>query len=147
MLINDCCYPIQPVKGVNYFVINESALAEIGWDKQNAIGKEMSIRHGNMQPGQVLGVVSDFHFQSFHEAIGPLVIEFDPERYEYLLVKLAPGKITEAVDFSNDQWKFFAGNIPFDFSFLDQSYDQLYVGIVWASLFCCREANKRNWYS
>lgn len=117
---------MQPVKGVNQFVLNESALKEIGWSKQNSIGKMMSIRHGNMQPGQVMGVVSDFHFQSLHETIGPLVMEFDPERYEYLLVKLKPGKITETIDFINDQWKTFAGNVPFDYNFLNQQYDQLY---------------------
>ena len=117
---------IEPINGVNQFVLNESALAKIGWDRQNALGKTMSIRHGNMKPGQVVGVVGDFHFQSLHETIGPLVMEFDPDNYEYLLVKIAPGETTEAVEFINSQWKTFAGNIPFDFSFLDQAYDQLY---------------------
>ena len=117
---------IQPVRDINQFVLNESALKEIGWSRESAIGKMMSIRHGNMQPGQVVGVVSDFHFQSLHETIGPLVMEFDPNQYQYLLVKIVPSKVTEALDFIHGQWKAFAGNSPFEYSFLDQQYDQLY---------------------
>ncbi len=119
---------IQPIKDINQFVLNESALAEIGWTKQDALGKMISIRHGNMQPGQVVGVISDYHFQSLHEPIGPLVIEFDPTQYEYLLVKIKPGKATESLAFISSQWKSFAGKVPFDYSFLDQRYDQLYQG-------------------
>lgn len=117
---------VEPARDINQFVLNESALKEIGWEKRDALGKTMSIRHGNMQPGQVLGIVSDFHFQSLHEVIGPLVIEFNPDLYQYLLVRIAPGKVTEAIDFVGKKWKAFAGNIPFDYSFLDQQYDQLY---------------------
>ena len=117
---------IIPEKGINRFVLNQRALSEIGWEEQSALGKTMSIRHGNMQPGQVLGIASNFHFQSLHESIGPLVIEFDPDRYEYLLVRIVAGQNTEAIEFINGQWKEFAGNIPFDYSFLDQAYDHLY---------------------
>ena len=117
---------LNPEPNVNRFVLNELAVKELGWRNEEAVGKRMKIRHGNMEMGEVVGVVSDFHFQSLHENIKPLAIEFNPEMYEYLLLKIAPGKSREAIDFVQGQWKKFAGNIPFDYNFLDQQYDQLY---------------------
>jgi putative ABC transport system permease protein len=117
---------VMPQEGINLFVLNENAVKEIGWSDNDAVGKTMRIRHGNMEMGEVLGVADDFHFQSLHENIRPLAIEFNPEMYQYLLIKIAPGKSREAVAFVQEQWKKFAGNVPFDYNFLDQQYDQLY---------------------
>ena len=73
-----------------------------------------------------MGVVSDFHFQSLHNLIGPLVVEFNPAMYKHLLVKVKPQNIAETIGFIGEQWKEVSGGIPFEYMFLDQQYDQLY---------------------
>lgn len=115
-----------PNDSVNRFVLNESALQSIGWEKRDALTREIKIRHGNMKPGKVVGIASDFHFQSLHHTIGPLAIEFNPDSYEYLLVKIRPDHVKETLSFISEEWKKIAGGIPFDYSFLDQDYDRLY---------------------
>ncbi len=73
-----------------------------------------------------MGAVQDFHFQSFHHNIGPLVLEFNPIDFQYLLVKIKPDQTAEAIQYAALQWKKVAGAIPFDYMFLDQEYDNLY---------------------
>jgi putative ABC transport system permease protein len=73
-------------------------------------------------------VVSDFHFQSLHHAIGPLVFEFNPGDYQYLLVKVKGENLPETIRFISSKWQLVAGGIPFDYMFLDQEYDNLYKG-------------------
>lgn len=119
---------IRPSDSLNYFVLNEEALATIGWREQEAIRKMISIRHGNQKPGPVMGVIGNFHFQSLHHAIGPLVLEFNPDDFQYLLVKLKAGNPEEALRFIASEWKEITPAIPFDYQFLDQQYNNLYKG-------------------
>jgi putative ABC transport system permease protein len=111
---------------INQFVLNESAAKAIGWKADDAVNKQMSIRHGNQKRGAIKGVVADFHFQSLHHLVEPLVIEFHPESFQYLLVKVNHEHLSETINFIADQWNRLAGGIPFDYSFLDQDYNKLY---------------------
>ncbi len=115
-----------PENYANKYVVNESALKEIGWTDQNALGQQIIIRHGNMKPGPVIGVVKDFNFQSLHYPVNPLVFEFIPKNYEYLLVRINPVETAATLGFIGHQWEKFSGGIPFDYHFLDNDYDQLY---------------------
>lgn len=119
---------IQASDSLNRFVLNASAVNAIGWSEENAVNKLISIRHGNQKPGPVMGVVNDFHFQSLHHAIGPLVFEFNPDDYQYLLVKVKGENFSETIRFIQSKWETVAGGIPFDYLFLDQEYDNLYKG-------------------
>jgi putative ABC transport system permease protein len=111
---------------INHFVLNNSAVRAIGWQESDVLSKQISIRHGNMQPGAVIGTVDDFHFQSLHHGVSPLVIEFDPNTYRYLLVKVSQQHVEETLSFIAGRWNAIAGGIPFEYKFLDQEYDNLY---------------------
>ncbi len=111
---------------LNHFVLNQKAIAAIGWTEEEAAGRLISIRHGNQKPGPVLGVSEDFHFQSLHHVIGPLAIEFDPEDHQYLLVRIKPEGLAETLESVEASWKRLAGGIPFDYQFLDEHYNKLY---------------------
>ena len=117
---------LKPENYQNRYVINEQAMNEIGWEAEEALGQELSIRHGNMKPGPVIGIVEDFNFQSMHHSRGPLVFEFVPGDYKYMLLRINPGNIDETLKFIGSRWKDISGGIPFEFSFLDQEYDRLY---------------------
>lgn len=118
---------------VNQFVLNESALAAIGWNENDAVNRDMSIRHGNQHRGPVLGVVKDFHFKSLHHAVSPLVLEFDPGEYQYLLVRVKNENISSTINFITKQWEQVANGIPFDYMFLDQEYNRLYKSEIQTS--------------
>jgi len=117
---------LQPNDTTNYFVLNRSAVDAAGWTAGEASGRNIRIRHGNMKPGPIVGVAEDFHFQSLHHPMGPLAIEFHPESYQYLLVKVKPEGLTQTVESISGLWKKLAGGIPFNYQFLDEQYNKLY---------------------
>lgn len=117
---------VVPNDSVHSFVLNESALQSFGWTAEQALAYKISIRHGNQEPGPVVAVIKDFHFQSLHSNIQPLVIEFTPNSFEFMLVKIKPGDVQQAIHDIEASWKRIAGTIPFDYSFLNENYNALY---------------------
>ena len=57
------------------FVINESSAKALGWTNQEAIGKDF--KYGN-QKGHIIGVINDFHFESMHQTIVPMILCYFP---------------------------------------------------------------------
>lgn len=110
----------------NRYVLNQQAVDLYGWTPEAATTQSLTIRHGNMQPGPIIGVVNDFHFQSLHNPLAPLVFEFTPDSYEYLLVKVRTTDMENTLKQLQQSWQQVAGAIPFDYHFLDQEYAALY---------------------
>ena len=111
---------------VNRFVMNESTVHALGKTDDALLNQPIRIRHGNMIPGPVVGIVSDFHFQSLHHTVGPLVLEFNPDRYQYLLVKIQGENVPKTLEFIASVWAKTAKDIPFEYTFLDEHYNNLY---------------------
>jgi len=111
----------------NNFILNETAVQALGWkNPQNAIGKDMT--YGGMK-GKVVGVVNDFHFESLHQKIIPLLMLMPSPRndfYKKLSIKISGNNINEAVGTVENTWHKYLPETPFDFSFLDDKFAQLY---------------------
>jgi putative ABC transport system permease protein len=106
------------------FLINETAAAALGWDVP--LGKHLSM--GDFYKGPVIGVVEDFHFESFHHEVKPILFMFNRGRPAYLAVRLRPGNVAEGIAEIQKLWKEFVPNVPLEYSFLDQDYQKLYDG-------------------
>lgn len=80
-----------------------------------------------VQPKKVIGVAKDFHMESLHVSIRPVIIslgQFEP--YQYLSVRIAPGDIPGTLDFLQDRWAEIYTGTPFAYTFFDQDLDALY---------------------
>jgi putative ABC transport system permease protein len=103
--------------------LNESAARALGWSPREAIGKRMFL--GGDRPGFVKGVVKDFHFESLHHAIGPLVLF--PEGWgRQLLVKIDGQHLARTIAGLEAKWKALVPYMPFEYRFLDEDYNKLY---------------------
>jgi putative ABC transport system permease protein len=106
------------------FLINEAAVKILGLKSpEDAIGKQF--QYGGRK-GQLVGVFNDFHFESLHQRILPLVM-FIPQNsanYGRLTVKLS-GNITAALGHLESTWKKFVPEVPFDYTFLDERFEKL----------------------
>ncbi|UII25061.1 ABC transporter permease [Fulvivirga maritima] len=111
---------------LNGIVVNKTLLKTIGDTEDNILGKDLRVRHGDMQYKPVIGVTDDFHFQSLHQSIGNLVFEFVPDRYAYLLIRVSPENMNSTINFIKDTWSKIEGASAFNYSFLDSEYDHLY---------------------
>ena len=75
------------------FILNETAVKKIGY--QNPVGQ--MITWGN-HPGKIIGVLQDFHFNSLHEAIEPLIVRLDDNwNWGTILVRTKAGQTREAI--------------------------------------------------
>ncbi|HXB91793.1 MAG TPA: ABC transporter permease [Puia sp.] len=111
------------VQPVYHFILNESAARELGWTPQEAIGKRMWMSMS--RPGIVKGVVKDFHFESLHHAIRPLVL-FPALRANRMMVKLSGEHLSQTIADIESKWKTFAPYMPFAYSFLDDDFNKVY---------------------
>lgn len=104
------------------FLLNETAVRQLGWTPQEAIGK--TIFKGS--PGVVKGVVKDFNFASLHQPIAPLVIFLGPEFTNEMLIRVKGANISSAISFLRKTWKEWAPYRPFDYKFLNDEYNNMY---------------------
>ncbi len=101
-------------------IINETAVRKLGW--KNPIGKQFD----GKPIKTVIGVVKDFNFFSLHSKIGPLIMSIEPSQFSYLVMRVKPEKITGTVNFIEETWHNIVPGRPFEYSFLDQHFDEIY---------------------
>jgi putative ABC transport system permease protein len=104
-------------------ILNESALQRLGWSPEEAIGKRVDFGGGL---ANVKGVVKNFHFNSLHHQVGPMVIFIDPDQANVLLVKMPAGNPAVHLATLESTWNSLVPNRPFNYKFVDQEYGQLY---------------------
>ncbi len=112
----------------NTYVINEAAAREIGYDPEEAVGKQLYRYQGTdeFEEGTIVGVVEDFHFKSLHRVIEPFLLMLEPENTYYISVRIATGDLGETIDFIRNTWmEIYPGN-QFEYSFLDERILRLY---------------------
>ena len=104
------------------FILNETAVQMLGWT--NPIGKTFGWQGD--RKGKVIGVVSDFHFQSLHTKIEPMVMVAQIRNMKFLHLKINSQNIPETLAFAEQTWKQFLPTRPFAFSFLDDNLNHFY---------------------
>ncbi|MEQ9591941.1 MAG: FtsX-like permease family protein [Cyclobacteriaceae bacterium] len=106
------------------FIINETAARDYGFNSpQEGISKDFS--YGGVV-GKLVGVVKDFHFESLHQTIIPMVFHMDRDRYNVVSVKIASNNVQDGLQHLEKIWKEFLPNRPFEYRFIDDRYRQLY---------------------
>ena len=109
-------------KNVYHFILNESAVKQLGWSPQEAVNKKMYM---GSRAGFVRGVVKDFHFETLRDPIKPFVL-FNEVRGRELLVKLTGQHLQQTISFLESKWKNLVPDRPFEYRFLDDDYNKLY---------------------
>jgi putative ABC transport system permease protein len=106
----------------NKFIINETTVKTLGWGTaEKAINKQ--IKYGSVT-GNVIGVMKDFHFESLHQPIVPMILIWQP--YGRISIKISGQNVPASVSQIRNSFMHYAPTTPFDFTFLDQRFDQLY---------------------
>ncbi|MEQ9438991.1 MAG: ABC transporter permease [Cyclobacteriaceae bacterium] len=103
------------------FILNEEAVKQMGLT--DPVGMPFSL-HGVQ--GTVIGVAEDFNFQSIHQAIAPLVLFVSPDWRSNLYMKIDHEAIPETLAMAESNWKQLNPAYPFEYRFLDESFNALY---------------------
>ncbi|UFH54232.1 ABC transporter permease [Spirosoma sp. KNUC1025] len=104
------------------YLVNEAAVRRIGY--KNPVGQPIT-QWG--KPGKIIGVMEDFHYQSLHTAIQPLILRFAPDAgRKTVLVRTQPGQTKQALASLEATWKQLNPKFPFTYQFADADYRNLY---------------------
>ena len=127
-------YDMEIIKGRNFsedfptnknqaLVINETASKNLGWE--NPIGRKIK-SHGS--EWTVIGIVKDFHFESLHSKIEPMIfIALNTNRgLDYFSVKVSPIDLPKTLGIIQEKWERFSPEFPFQYYFLDERIDKVY---------------------
>jgi putative ABC transport system permease protein len=109
-------------------VINESAAENLGLD--DAVGKRFRKEFGGAKEGEfvtIIGVVKDFHFQSLHQKIQPMILRpLSEDETKFASIKIRGGRIRPTLRFIEKKWNELTGQQPFKYSFLEDDMNSLY---------------------
>lgn len=107
-------------------IVNEAAVQAFGW-KGSPLGKTLT-HLGNdkiKRTFTVTGVVKNFHFQSLHQLITPLVMVKGSDNGT-LLAKLNTNDVKPVLAALEKKWNNLNPEAPFAYSFLDERYNNTY---------------------
>jgi putative ABC transport system permease protein len=106
-------------------LINRTAATSLGFTPEQAIGKWIKNVYHDSSNRKIVGVVEDFNFLSLKENMDALVIS--PSNYRSVaVIKLKPGNIQSSLAAVKNAYSKVAPVYPFEYSFLDQKFDELY---------------------
>ena len=111
------------------FILNETAVRDLGWSLDEAVGQEIwwdEWSRDAVKKGRVVGVVKDFHYNSLHQAVGPLVMHIYPSAFGHVSVRIRPEEVTATLGVLEQTWKTWAPGWPFEYYFLDEDLAEMY---------------------
>ena len=111
-------------------ILNETAIKQFGYTNENAIGRKLYFdwenRHYDVT---IVGIVKDFHFESLHTTIKPFGFStntFFANKYAYLIANLQTTQYSKTLREVEQTWSGMFPNTPFEFSFIDQDFQNNY---------------------
>jgi putative ABC transport system permease protein len=105
-------------------LINEQAVKAIGL--KNPVGKQIGLYQRN-QPYTIRGILKDANTKSLHRKVDPQVFlkMENPKEWQVMLIKTGENT-QQALKIIEKTWKSHNPDIPFEYHFLDQVYENLY---------------------
>lgn len=112
---------------IKELLINETLLKNLGFDSPDqAIGEIVSFNNAQLP---IVGVVKDFHIQSIHNAIEPVVLGCENKNFNCFNLRLnhADGATLKAsLGKIESAWKKIYPDTPFAYTFLDDTIKNFY---------------------
>jgi putative ABC transport system permease protein len=105
------------------WVLNETAIRDIGLTNAEAIGKAFTFHDWK---GQIIGVVKDFSFESAREKVAPTLLFNRTEWNGVLYVKTTGANTKAALAAAERVQRNLLPNYPFQYTFLSDAYTRLY---------------------
>jgi ABC-type antimicrobial peptide transport system permease subunit len=104
------------------FILNETAVKDFKLSSP-ATGQTFIFKGDT---GQVIGVVKDFTYKSMHEKMGPLIIFNNPNWRNQFTVRTRAKNASLAITGIAATWKKMIPGSPFEYNFLDDTFNNLY---------------------
>ncbi|MEQ9120154.1 ABC transporter permease [Fulvivirga sp.] len=104
-------------------LFNETAIEIMGLD--NPIGQMVNL--WDEYDLEIIGVVKDFHFQSFHETVKPAFFIISPQNTWNIMTRIEAGREQETLAAIDDFYTAFNPGFVLDYSFLNAEFQKQYA--------------------
>lgn len=117
--------PLNPEGGE--WIVNESFVRAMDMEdpRGEILGELVGMDSGPFQ-SEISGIAKDFHYRSLHDEIRPLAIQIGFDGFNTLNVRLEAGSVASTMDRIRGAWNEFAGGLPMEYTFLDDSIANIY---------------------
>jgi putative ABC transport system permease protein len=105
-------------------VINQTMAKKLGLKK--APGQRIE---NGWQKFTVIGVMEDFNFESMKQEVTPLSLVLSKYNSTIVSVKISGNDVKNAISYTATVWKGFSPNQPFRYTFLDESFTNMYANV------------------
>lgn len=105
-------------------IMNETAVQMM--QLENPIGEVFGNLNPNVNEKEIIGVVEDFHFQSFHEEVKPFFFSLSDGGNNFI-VKIQGGSERKTIEQLEKVYADFNPEFPLEAKFMDDSYQTLYA--------------------
>ncbi len=108
-------------------VINEATARYLGL--KDPLGKEIwsSGQGDNKEKHKIIGVMDDFHYESLHRPVSPLLLHLSKDYYAgYVNIRIKEGKENDVFEFVNLTWKNLAPETSLQYFFFNDQFDKMY---------------------
>ncbi|XOV91750.1 MAG: ABC transporter permease [Bacteroidota bacterium] len=102
-------------------IFNEAAIKAMGL--KDPIGKIIKFWGNDVE---IIGVTKNFHIESFHEEIKPMIIDLLPDHTDYVMVRIQNGRERETISGLQEFYESYNPGFVFDFKFINDNYQALY---------------------
>ncbi|MDF1549578.1 MAG: ABC transporter permease, partial [Bacteroidales bacterium] len=103
-------------------IVNETLAKE--FNLKPALGAELEFLDGQVK-AKVIGVCKDFYHSSFHHAIEPSVL-WCADWNQTINIRINNQNTTQTISYIKSIWEELSPQIPFDYQFIDTTYNNLY---------------------
>ena len=111
---------------VTSVIVNEAMVKDMGWTMENAVGQQIK-GYSETKTPVVIGVVKDFNYRPLREKVLPQMFhqyaDYSPYKF---FVRIKPGNPAPALAAMQKAWTSVVPDLPFKYSFLDESLDNFY---------------------
>jgi putative ABC transport system permease protein len=110
---------------VPYFILNETAVNNL--NIENAVGRRLGRfknNNGDMEYGNIIGIVKDFHIEGFNHPIRPMVLRVSNEVW-FASFKIAASDSQATISFIENEWNKLEPTHPFRYTYLDEKFGDL----------------------
>ncbi|MBX2815550.1 MAG: FtsX-like permease family protein [Saprospiraceae bacterium] len=110
------------------YVLNQTAMKKLGYSHpEELLGKHVRWSIGGFQLafGPVIGIMKDYHQESLHHAVDPLVMTIEPLWLSNILIKVETAGLGQTLEDLKSVWNN-RYNYALSYSFLDEMFDRLY---------------------
>ena len=108
------------------YIINEAAAKKFGWE--HAIGKTISVKSGDETiEKSVVGMVEDFHFETLHQSIRPLILQYRPDNFTRLAMNLNAADLSASAGEIAELVKPYNAGLPVGYYFLEEDIANEYT--------------------